>query len=207
MAIKAVIFDIGNVLLEWNPERFYDRVIGLERREVLFRDVELHEMNVSVDLGAHFHSSVEALAREHPDYETEILMWRDHWIEMASPEIAHSVTLLRGLRAKEIPVHALSNFGRETLEIADRHYPFLSEFDSRFISGELGLMKPDPAIYEALEAGLDLSGPELIFADDRPENIAAAAARGWQTHLFEGPEGWARRLVAEGLLSVEEAGV
>ena len=88
---------------------------------------------------------------------------------------------------------------------ADRVYPFLTAFDQRFVSGALRMMKPDPAIYAAVEEGTGLSGAALLFADDRAENVAAAAARGWRAHLFDGPHGWIERLVAEGMLNREEA--
>ena len=74
-----------------------------------------------------------------------------------------------------------------------------------YISGKMRMMKPDPAFYAALEAGCGVAPERLLFADDRPDNIAAAEARGWQGHLFEGPEGFAARLVAEGLLEEAEA--
>ncbi|MEM1066995.1 MAG: HAD-IA family hydrolase, partial [Pseudomonadota bacterium] len=82
---------------------------------------------------------------------------------------------------------------------------FLTEFDRRYISGHMRCIKPEPRIYEMVEADSGVAPGRLLFTDDKPDNIAAAAARGWQTHLFEGPEGWAARLVAEGLLRPEEA--
>jgi 2-haloacid dehalogenase len=204
MTVKAVIFDIGNVLLEWDPRGFYDRVYGRARREALFAEVALDAMNLEVDRGAPFRASVYALAEKHPEYTAEIRDWHDRWIEMASPEIPRSVALLRALRRKGIPVHALSNFGIDTFELAAAHYDFLAEFDRRFISGHLRLIKPDAAIYATVEADLGFPPETLLFADDRPENIAAARARGWQVHLFEGADGWARRLVDEGLLTEAE---
>lgn len=203
--IEAVVFDIGNVLLEWDPFRVYDRLIGQARREALFAEVDLEGMNLSVDRGAPFAASVEALAAQHPERAAEVLIWRDHWLDMASPPIPHSVALLRALRGCGVPVFALSNFGDETLSLAETHYPFLTEFDARFISGRLGMMKPEPEIYAAVERDAGHAPAALLFADDRPENIAAAEARGWQGHLFDGPEGLAARLVAEGLLTAEEA--
>jgi 2-haloacid dehalogenase len=162
-------------------------------------------MNERVDLGDVWADSVAALAREHPDWAEEIGHWHGRWIEMASPEMPRSVRLLRALRRKGIPVFALTNFGRETFDHAAAHYPFFREFDRAFVSGRLRLAKPDPAIYEVVERDSGLSGPQLLFTDDRPENVEAAARRGWRTHLFTGPGGFADRLVAEGLLSLEEA--
>lgn len=205
MPPTAVVFDIGRVLIEWEPERFYDRTFGEERRRALFDRVPLHEMNLGVDRGDPFVASVEALAAAHPDYSEEILHWHQSWIEMASPEIPHSVRLLRALRTKGVPVFALSNFGRETFEIATSVYPFLREFDQAFVSAHLRCLKPEPEIYAHLERETGLPPEALLFTDDRPENIDAAALRGWHTHLFDRPETFAARLVSEGLLTPEDA--
>ncbi|MEM7709745.1 MAG: HAD-IA family hydrolase [Pseudomonadota bacterium] len=205
MTIRAVVFDIGNVLLEWDPERYYDARIGEARRRALFAEVPLTAMNERVDLGASMKAEVAALAEVHPGWHAEILAWHDDWLAMASPLIDHSARLLRALRARGIPVHALTNFGTDTFALARREYPVLTEFDTAIVSGHLGMMKPDPAIYEVLETTTGLSGNALLFADDRPENVAAAKARGWHGHLFESPQGWADRLVAEDLLTPEQA--
>jgi 2-haloacid dehalogenase len=205
MSPKAVVFDIGNVLIEWNPERMYDRVIGEARRRAMFDAVDLHGMNIRVDAGANWITEVRALAAAHPDFTDEIMLWHDRWIEMASPVIPQSVRIMDALQRKGIPVFALTNFGIETYDHALTHYPFFGRFDRAFVSGRLGVMKPEPRIYEIVEEESGLQGAELIFADDRPENIAAAEVRGWKGHVFTGPEGWAARLVAEGLLTAEEA--
>ncbi|MEL7514043.1 MAG: HAD-IA family hydrolase [Pseudomonadota bacterium] len=203
--IKAVIFDIGNVLIEWQPERFYDAVIGPEKRKQMFDAVDLHAMNDLVDQGHHFTDTIYAHAEEYPDWRAEIRMWHDRWIEMASPQIDHSLRLMKALQARGVPVFSLTNFGIQSYDYAATHYPFLREFDRDFISGHMQVIKPDPRIYEMVEATSGLFGADLIFTDDRQDNIAAAQSRGWSTHLFEGPEGWANRLVAEGLLSESDA--
>ena len=205
MTIKAVVFDIGNVFFEWQPERFFDSVIGGQRRREMFANVDLHGMNDRVDLGQNFTDTVMATADANPDWATEIRMWHDRWIDMAAPAIDHSVRLMKALQAKGTPVFSLTNFGIQTYDIAAEVYPFLREFDRDFISGHMGVIKPDPQIFQMLEDESGLSGDALIFADDRDDNIAAAAARGWNTHLFKNPEGWAARLVEEGLLTEDEA--
>ncbi len=203
--IKAVVFDIGNVLIEWQPERFFDSVIGADRRRAMFATIDLHGMNDRVDRGETFYDVIVETAARYPDWHDEVMIWHDRWIAMAAPEIPHSVRLLRALRAKGVPVFALTNFGIQTFEIAEPVYPFLTEFDRRYVSGHMGVIKPEPTIYEMVEADCGLPPESLLFADDRIDNLHAAAARGWRTHLFDGPQGWADRLVTEGLLTKGEA--
>ncbi len=204
-APDAVVFDIGNVLIEWRPEAFYDGTLGETRRRALFTAVDLHGMNDRVDLGEGFRDIIYATADAHPAFAGEIRMWHDNWLEMISPVVDRSVRLLRALRAKRVPVHALTNFGVESFDLAKRHFDFLNEFDRAFVSGELKVVKPDNRIFEIVEEDLGLSSDAILFVDDRAANIDAAAARGWRTHLFERPQGWADRLVSEGLLTREEA--
>ena len=203
--ISAVVFDIGNVLIEWVPERYFDQAIGVERRREFFEQVPIIDANAAIDCGADFTGTLQQLALDHPQWETEIRLWQDNWLAIVGPAIPRSVRLLRALRAKGIPVLALSNFGVQPFEQAQNHYGFLTEFDERYISGHLQMIKPDPEIYAALEEGSGYAPEGLLFADDLPQNIAAAAARGWQTHLFKDADGWADCLVSHGLLSAAEA--
>jgi 2-haloacid dehalogenase len=202
---RAVIFDIGNVLLEWNPEGFYDRQIGPDARRRLFAEVDLTGMNLSVDAGAPFRATVMATAAAHPAWSEQIRWWHDRWGEMATPLIDRSVRLLRALRARGVPVFALSNFGDDSFAHAQRMLPVLTEFDRTYVSGRMGVTKPDPAIYAAVEADCGLPPEALLFTDDKADNIAAATRRGWQTHHFTDPAGLADRLVGAGLLSRTEA--
>jgi len=204
---EAVIFDVGNVLTRWQPEAFYDRVIGEARRRALFAAVDLHHMNDLVDMGGLFRETIYDWAERHPDWGPEIRLWYDRWIELASPRIEGSIRLQRALRAKGVPVFALTNFGRYSFEEALPQMDFLQDFDRLYVSGRMGVIKPDPRIYEMVEADCGLDPTRLLFTDDRADNIAAAAQRGWRTHQFESWEGWARRLVAEGLLTEGEAGL
>lgn len=186
--IKVVIFDIGNVLVEWQPERFFDTQIGPERRRELFAEVDLHGMNLAVDRGAPFEGSVRALADKHPEWADEIMLWHGGWSRMFGPVIARNVALLQDLRAQNIPVFALSNFGRETFDIACETHPFLKDFDRTYISGHLGVLKPEADIYAIVERESGIAPEHMFFIDDKPENIAAAEARGWVGHVFDSPD-------------------
>jgi 2-haloacid dehalogenase len=204
---QAVIFDIGNVLTRWQPEAFYDRVIGEDRRRALFAEVDLHRMNDIVDEGALFRETIYDWADRTPHWQAEIRFWYDRWIELASPRIEGSIALQRALRAKGVPVFALTNFGKYSFEEALPKMDFLTDFDRLYVSGRMGVIKPDPRIYEMVEDDCGLPPASLLFTDDRADNITAAARRGWRTHQFESWQGWAARLVAEGLLTPKEAGL
>ena len=199
MTPKAVIFDIGNVLITWNPERLYDQLLDRTDRERIFAAVDLHGMNDRIDRGAPFRETVYEHAEAHPEHAELIRLWHDRWIEMASPLIDGSWALLRKLRSEGVPVFALSNFGVESFAYAETQYPELAEFDRRYISGHMKTIKPEAQIYEMVEADCGLSGDKLFFIDDRSENIEAATARGWHGHVFTSPELLAESLRETGL--------
>lgn len=202
---SAVVFDIGNVLVAWDPAFVYDPLLpDPAARKAFFERTGLHEMNLDIDRGAPFRETVEARAAAHPEDAALIRAWHDRWPEMFRPAIDGSFHLLRILKSRGVPVHALSNFGAETFELACTVYPALTGFDIPVISAHEGTIKPEPRIYEILEARSGLSGPEIFFTDDRPENIAAARARGWQAHLFRNPEALALELVELGLIEPHE---
>lgn len=205
MTPQAVVFDIGNVLIEWQPERYFDRVIGPAARAAMFSEVDLHGMNDVIDRGGDFRSTVYDWAARYPRWSDAIRLWHDDWLSIATPVIPHSVRLMEALQAKGVPVFALTNFGIGTWEIALPAYPFLSRFDRAFVTGHMGVAKPDPAIFAMVEDQTGLPPEALLFTDDRADNVATADSRGWRCHLFTGPSGWAARLVAEGLLTEEEA--
>ena len=200
-----MIFDIGNVLIRWAPEAFYDRTVGRARRAEFFAGYDFFALMDRIDAGAPFDDTIEAEARATPEFAAEIRMLRDHWCDIAQPDIPHSVHLLRALKSRGHAVYALSNFGAQNYPLTVAQFPFLTLFDRSYISGEMGLIKPDPAIYAAVEADCALPPNTLLFADDRADNIATAAARGWHTHLFETPRGWADCLIRHNLLTKEEA--
>lgn len=204
---QAVMFDIGNVLIGWQPELVYDARIGSERSKAFFAEVPIHAANIEVDRGAPFHATIRALADAHPQWAEQVMWWHDDWLTMVTPVIEGSVATLRALKAKGVPIYALTNFGAETFVIAKAAFPFLTEFDHAFVSAHLGVIKPDPAIYRVVEETTGLRPEDLLFVDDKAENIAAAIARGWKGHVFDGWNSWAARLVTEGLLTTKEAGL
>lgn len=204
MKPDLVVFDIGNVLIEWQPERTYTDVFGADRAAAFFRDVPIHATHLHLDAGARFSIILDLIA-DYPDYADEIRFWVQDWSRLTDRRIDGSIRLMRALQAQGIPVWALTNFGDEPFDVSCADHPFLLDFDGAVVSGRIGLVKPDPAIYEALEEATQTRGARILFTDDRPENIAAARARGWQAHLFDGTAGWAACLVQAGLLTADQA--
>ncbi|MFZ1727629.1 MAG: HAD family phosphatase [Albidovulum sp.] len=201
---EAVIFDIGNVLIEWRPERFFDRIMGPGERARMFAAIDLHQMNDRIDRGAPFRQTVYDWADRYPEWTEMIRLWHDNWADIAAPAISQSVRLLGALRRAAVPVFVLSNISVETMQIARSTYPFLGEFDRYYVSGAMKVAKPDPEIFTRVESDCRIAPDRLLFVDDRQENIDAAAACGWQVHRFDGPRAWAARLAAEGLLTQED---
>lgn len=198
---ELVLFDIGNVLIRWQPEAYYDGIVPLSTRRDMFANVDLHAMNDRIDKGGNFRTVVYDCAKQHPQYSDLIRRWHDNWLDLAQPAITASAHLNEALRNQGIKTGILSNIGAATFALAQNRYPFLKSFDQIFLSGPMGTIKPEPLIYEMVEEKTGLSGQQLLFTDDRIDNINAAVSRGWQTHLFTDAKGWAADLVARGLLT------
>jgi 2-haloacid dehalogenase len=206
MKPDAVVFDLGNVLVEWRPEAYYDARLGQAARRRMFDETGLLDANARIDAGAPMRETIYALADRHPEWAAEIRLFHDDQFAMTQPVIWHSVRLVAALRARGVPVFALSNWGNDSFDRARLHYPFLADFDRHYISGKLGFMKPDPRIYAHLEADCGIAPERLLFVDDRAENIEAARRRGWSGHLFSDPGLLARELIERGLLNEDVAG-
>lgn len=197
--VELVVFDIGNVLIEWQPEAYYDRVFGQDFRRSLFEAVDLHAMNDRIDRGADFAAVVAETAAAHPKFSQAISHWHDQWHLIAAPVIKDSAQSLSALKARKVRTAILSNIGEVPFEIAQAAYPFLSDVDFPFLSGPLKMAKPDPSIYAYVERATGVAPEAMLFVDDRGENIAAARERGWQVHHFQGAAGWLETLATHGL--------
>lgn len=160
------------------PERFYDVEIGIERRRKMFETVDLHGMNDGVDSGGPFREMIYGWAEKYPEFRLEIRLWHDRWIEMATPRIDLSWASLYALKAKGVPVFALSNFGIDSFAYAKTKYPELGAFDQRCLSGHIAVIKPVDRIYQVVEDDCGLKPENLLFTNARQENIDAAADRG-----------------------------
>jgi 2-haloacid dehalogenase len=206
MAPQAMVFDVGNVLLRWEPERLYRRLIADDaERARFFTDICPPEWNAEFDRGESMPEGVEAHAARHPGHAELIRAWWLRWPEMIGPAIEGSVACLRALKAKGVPVYGLTNFATHTWVLAEKMYPFLTEFDVLVVSGRERRIKPEPEIYAILEERAGMPPEALFFADDLPANIAAARKRGWTGHLFRNADGLRQALIEAALLKPHEA--
>lgn len=194
-AIDAVVFDVGNVLLEWDPRHLYRRLFTHddatpdEARVAWFlAEVCHHDWNVEQDRGRRIaDAEAEALAR-HPDLGPAIRAYYGRFQTMIPRAIDGTVAVLQTLKAAGFPVHGLTNFGAETFPPTRRRFAFLNSFDTVVVSGEEGVIKPDPRIYEILIERAGLEPSRTAFVDDSPRNIEAARALGFHAHEFRGAD-------------------
>jgi 2-haloacid dehalogenase len=196
----AVVFDVGNVLLEWDPRRLYRKLSDdPERIESFLTRVCNAEWNHRIDLGEPWDDLIAELAAAHPAHRAWIHAYRQRWDEMLGDLIAESVAALDCLKAAGVPVFGLSNFSTQTWPIAVARYDVLTAFDDVVLSGDVRLAKPDPAIYDLAARRFGVTPSRTLFVDDRADNVAAAAAAGWLTHHFTDPAGLQPALARLGL--------
>lgn len=178
--IEAVVFDLGGVLIDWDPRNLYRSLFagdeaGMER---FLREVCSPTWNAAQDAGRPWSEAIDLLVAEHPDQRELIVAYRERWHEMLVGPVAGTVAVLSELVASGVPVYALSNWSTETFPIARRQFEFLSWFHGVVLSGEVRLVKPDPAIFRHLIDSFGLHPGTTVFVDDSPANVAAARGLG-----------------------------
>lgn len=200
MTPKSFLFDIGNVLIGWDPSVLIERLLPDEDARAAFREEAMTDQRIlAMDRGQSWDELLAEIRRDAPQHHPTARRYAERWIETVTGPIDGSVATLRALRGRGWPVYAFSNFGTENFEAALPHYPFLNEFDGRVISGYEGTVKPETAIFRIAARRFGLSPAETLFVDDRPENVDAAARLGFAVHLFQGPKGLIDDLAARGI--------
>lgn len=183
--IKAVIWDIGNVLVKWDPRFLYrGRFENDAAMEHFLANVTTADWNLAQDNGRSFAEAVEILSAVHPEYADMIALYDSHWIETLGGEIEESVRLLNAMAAKGTAVYGLTNFSAEKWPIFCEHYKFTDQFQDVIVSGVEKLIKPDPRIYELAISRFDAVPESTLFIDDRLENVQAAETGGMVGHHF-----------------------
>ncbi|HDD55185.1 MAG TPA: HAD family phosphatase [Chloroflexi bacterium] len=186
---KTIIFDLGGVLLDWNPRYLYGTVFsGNEEMEYFLEEICSPAWNAQMDADKTFQEGIEELLPKHPAYADQIRMYQTHWSEMLRGEFPDSVAVLRELKEAGCRLAALSNWSGETFPQVKDQYGFLEWFEVLVLSGEVGVAKPDPLIFQILLRELDRTAEECIFIDDMPENIAEAARQGFDAIHFDSAE-------------------
>jgi 2-haloacid dehalogenase len=200
--MRAVVFDLGGVLIDWDPRYVFRELLpGREdEMETFLTEVANQEWNARMDAGLTWAEAVEDLSARHPEQRHLIEAYAERWADMLGGPIHDTVAVLAELRDAGVPLYVLSNWSAETFPIALARYDFLHWFEGRVISGEVGLIKPDPRIYEHLMARFDLGPGDFLYTDDHEPNVAAARELGIRASLFRGAEGLRAELVELGFL-------
>lgn len=202
MPLKAVVFDLGGVLIDWDPRYLYRKLLADEAAvEEFLATVCTPEWNAEQDRGRPFAEGVAELAERHPEHAADIAAYHERWPEMLGGAVGGTVEVLAELRAAGVPVYALTNWSAETFGIARERFEFLEWFDGVLVSGEERMIKPDPAIFRLLLDRFGLDPGATFYIDDSPANVAAADRLGFDAVRFTSPAQLRRDLEARGLLS------
>ncbi len=184
-----VIFDLGAVLIDWNPRHLYRKLFeDEEAMETFLRDICSPAWNAEQDRGRTWQEAVDLLTTAHPEQQDLIHAYRDRWNEMLKGPIEGSVAILERLDGEGYELHALTNWSAETFPVARERYRFLDRFRTILVSGEERLMKPDAAIFELMLERIGHPAERCVFIDDSARNIEAAASLGFDAIHFSNPE-------------------
>ena len=200
--IDAAVFDLGAVLIDWDPRHLYRRLFGGDdaAMERFLAEVCTPDWNRRQDAGRTWTEAVETLVAEHPDERELIVAYHERWDEMLGGAIGGTVAVLAELRDRGLPLYALSNWSDETWHFATERYEFLEWFDAIVISGEAGVAKPDPRIYRLLVDRTGLDPARTVFIDDVPANVEAGRSLGFRGLVYVDPIRLRRDLVGLGIL-------
>jgi 2-haloacid dehalogenase len=201
VATRAAVFDLGGVLIDWDPRYLYRKLLADEAAvEEFLATVYTPEWNAELDRGRPFAEGVAELTERHPAHAAAIAAHHQRWPEMLGGDVAGTVELLAELRAAGVPLYALTNWSAETFGTARRCFEFLDWFDGVVVSGEERIVKPDPRIFRLLLDRFGLEAAATFYVDDSPANVAAALQLGLDAVRFRDPGRLRRDLADRGLL-------
>jgi len=205
--VTTVVFDVGNVLIEWNPEYLYRKLIPDEReRKIFLETICTPAWNLQQDMGRSWAEAVETLSADHPDKASLIAAYSERWHDMVPGEIPGTPAILRELKETNVPLFAITNFSTEKFAEARIRFPFLSDsFQDVVVSGEEREVKPDPRIYEILLERNGLKAETCLFIDDSEPNVLTARQLGMAAHHFKTADGLRLELQSLGLLAGQPA--
>ncbi len=199
-AITTVVFDLGGVLIDWDPRYLYRKLMAEDEVEPFLTEVGFFAWNHAQDAGGPWSDAVEALATEHPHRRDLIAAFPDRFPETLGGAIEGTVALLDELRRAGTRLLALTNWSSETFPVALDTFGFLEHFEGIVVSGEEGVGKPDPALFQILLERYALVPHETVFIDDSAANVSAAAELGLVALRFSDPDQLRADLSRLGLL-------
>jgi len=177
--INSVVFDLGNVLIDWNPRYLYRKLIPTETElEWFLENICDEKWNAKHDAGHSFSDGIAEYSKKFPQYSELIEAWFGRWEEMLGDSLEEVVDILSALKSSRMSLYILSNWSAETYPIAEKRFDFLHWFDGKVISGEIGILKPDLEIFKFLMTSYNLTPQETVFIDDKLVNVEAAKELG-----------------------------
>lgn len=187
--ITAIIFDYGNVLLDWNPRYVYRRYFpnDAEAMERFLHEVDFMAWNAHQDRGRPFAEGVAILSKQFPQYADLIHAYHEHWTDSIGEAFTGAVEILKQLKQAGYPLYGFSNWSAETFPYARAKYDFFDLFDDMVISGAVGFVKPEPEIYRIMLDKIQSPAQECLFIDDSLPNIQQANTMGFITIHFQSP--------------------
>ena len=201
LGIETVVFDLGGVLVDWNPRYLYRKVFTDETEmENFLTTITTTEWHLEQDRGRRIEEGTTGLISRHPEYAREIEAYYGRWDEMFGGPIEGSVDVLCDLREIGLPLYALTNWSAETFPLAREKYAFMGWFDEIVVSGEESMIKPDKEIYRVLVERTGLDPATTVFVDDSSPNVAAARELGFTAITFQTPHLLRDELIDLGLL-------
>ena len=203
--IHALVFDLGGVLIDWNPEYLYRTIFPDEKeRNWFLSTICTLDWNEEQDAGRSLQEGTEHLVKKFPEHEASIRAYYDRWKEMLGGPIQETVEIFRELKfgtPSPIKLYALTNWSAETFPVALELYDFLHWFDGRLVSGEEKIRKPSLDIYRLLIDRFGIRPEEAVYVDDNLRNVLPARELGFHGIHFRSPEQFRKELVELGLLS------
>jgi 2-haloacid dehalogenase/putative hydrolase of the HAD superfamily len=198
---KAVIWDVGNVIVRWSPRTLYSQIFTDPAEcDRFLSHVCTMDWHVATDRGVTFADNRAALVVQFPQYADEIAAWENRWWDMFSGPIPETEAAIEALHDATVPQFVLSNMSLETFEGTFAMSPAFKRISDQVISGREGMIKPEPAIFRLACERFGLTPSDALFVDDGAHNIEAAKALGFHTHHFTDPAGLRPALEAAGLL-------
>lgn len=182
--VKNIVFDFGNVLIDWNPHYFYDNYFGDSKQSQEFIDTVITtEWLKRIDAGHTLDECIEEAVMKHPQYEDAIRQYKPHWHDTCKGEVAGMEQVVKAIKER-YPVYGLSNWNMETFVVARERFSILQQIDNYVISGAIGIAKPDDGIYKHFLEKFNLKAEECLFMDDNPQNVIAARCNGMKAIRF-----------------------